>query len=256
MIPFAGGTLEARRWRTFENLTWLEETRSSQDLARELIDVYFGEDQRFPASVIVADSQPGARGRRGTWSAPAGRGLYFTFIREAQPGEPVSLIPIAVARWVREVLREKTGVNAELKWPNDLYVGRRKLAGVLAESTTQGNQTYVTVGVGINVLGPAATLGISSATTLEEETGGPFALAPLLQALLDRIDKELAEPRWEAEVREWEKASAHRHGDRLTVRREGKDVSGAYLGLTPEGFLRLETPSGEVVLAAGEVAQW
>ena len=54
MIPFAGGTLEARRWRTFENLTWLHETGSSQDIARELIDVYFGEDQRFPASVIVA----------------------------------------------------------------------------------------------------------------------------------------------------------------------------------------------------------
>ena len=256
MIPFAGGELEARRWRAFENLTYLPVTDSSNDLAVNLIDMYFEEEERFPTTVLVAESEPGAHGRRGRWEAPAGRGLYFTFVREARAGEPISLMPIAVARWVRDAIREATGVRVQLKWPNDLYVGRRKVGGILADARTQGEDTYVAVGVGLNVLGSASTLNVQGATTLEEEAGRAFALAPLLQAVLDRLDAELAAPRWAEEVHAWERASVHRPGDRMTVRREGKELTGRYAGLSPEGFLRLKTPSGETVVSSGEVARW
>ena len=66
MIPFAGGELEARRWRAIENLTFLAETESSNDLAVELIDMYFEEDERFPTTVLIAESEPGAHGRTGS----------------------------------------------------------------------------------------------------------------------------------------------------------------------------------------------
>lgn len=253
---YAGGHLHPEMWRAFENLACLRQTNSSNDLAGELIDIYFAEEQPLPASIFVSESQPRARGRKGRWLAPAGRGLYFTFVRQARLREPISLMPIAVARWIREALREQTGVLADLKWPNDLYVGRRKLAGILAESRTQGEKTFIAVGVGLNVLGRASDLGVANATTLEEETGRQFDLALLLQAALDRIDRELAQPRWDLEVGQWESASAHHRGDRLTVRRDGRELTGRYLGLSPEGFLRLETPSGEAVLANGEVAEW
>ncbi len=256
MIPFAGGRLDPRGWREFENLVCLVETPSSNDLARELIEIYFEEEQRLPPSVFVAEGQSEARGRKGDWKAALGRGLYLTFVRQAHNGEPLSLVPIAVARWIRDAVKESTGVEAELKWPNDLYVGKRKLAGILAESRTQADQTYVAVGIGLNVVGPAATLGVSNATTVEEEAGDPFPLAPLAQTVLDRLDSELSAPCWEAEVGKWEKASVHRPGDHLTVRREGAELTGEYLGLSPEGFLRLKTPSGEAVVAAGEVARW
>ncbi len=61
MIPFAGGHLEARRWRAFENVTFLSVMESSNDLAKELIDIYFEEEERFPATVLIAETQPGAR---------------------------------------------------------------------------------------------------------------------------------------------------------------------------------------------------
>ena len=86
---------------------------SSNDLAKELIDMYFEEEERFPATVLVAETQPGARGRKGRWQAPGGRGLYFTFIRQARTGEPLSLIPIAVARWLRDVIKNACGVKVE-----------------------------------------------------------------------------------------------------------------------------------------------
>ncbi|HSP93087.1 MAG TPA: biotin--[acetyl-CoA-carboxylase] ligase [Thermoanaerobaculia bacterium] len=256
MIPFAGGELEARRWRVFENLTFVAVMDSSNDLARELINMYFEEAERFPPTVLVAETQPGARGRKGRWQAPGGRGLYFTFIRQARTGEPISLMPIAVARWLREAIKGACGVRVELKWPNDLYVGRRKIGGILTEAVTQGEDTYVAVGVGLNVLGSPESLGVAGATTLEEETGRAFALAPLLQALLDGLDAEMAAPRWEVEVAAWEKASVHHRGDRMKIRHDGQEIVGRYLGLTEEGFLKLETGSGEAVLSHGEVAEW
>jgi biotin-[acetyl-CoA-carboxylase] ligase BirA-like protein len=256
VIPFAGGELEARRWRVFENLTFVAVMESSNDLARELINMYFEEAERFPPTVLVAETQPGARGRKGRWQAPGGRGLYFTFIRQARTGEPISLMPIAVARWLREAIKGACGVRVELKWPNDLYVGRRKIGGILTEAVTQGEDTYVAVGVGLNVLGSPESLGVAGATTLEEETGRAFALAPLLQALLDGLDAEMAAPRWEVEVAAWEKASVHHRGDRMKIRHDGQEIVGRYLGLTEEGFLKLETGSGEAVLSHGEVAEW
>jgi len=255
MIPFADGTLEARRWRTFENLVCLARTNSSNDLARELIELYFSEDQELPASVLAAESQPAARGRSGPWHAPAGRGLYFTFIVPSE-GIPLSVAPIAVARWTREAVRESAGVVSELKWPNDLYVGRRKVAGILPEARTQGERTFLAVGLGLNVTGSAASLGVPDATTLEEEAGRPISRAAVLQAVLDRIDRELLEPDWSGEIAAWERASLHRPGDRMTVRREGEELTGEYLGLDPSGFLRLRTEAGEAVLPAGEVAEW
>jgi BirA family biotin operon repressor/biotin-[acetyl-CoA-carboxylase] ligase len=255
MIRFADGWLEARGWKTFENLACLRVTPSSNDLARELIELYFNEEQDLSPCVLAAESQPAARGRKGGWSAPPGQGLYFTLLLPAK-GIPLSVVPIAVARWTREALREAAGVVSELKWPNDLYVGRRKLAGILSEARTQADRTYLAIGIGVNVSGSAESLGVPHATTLEEEAGRPVPLAATLQALLDRIDRELQEPDWNREIGAWERASLHRPGDRMTVRRNGEELKGEYLGLDPSGFLRLRTEAGEAVLAAGEVAEW
>ena len=255
MIPFADGGLEARHWKRFENLACFGRVDSSNDLAREIIELYFNEDQSLPPSVLAAESQPGARGRNGRWHAPPGRGLYFTFIIPGQ-GVPLSVVPIAVAHWIREALGEAAGLVPVLKWPNDLYVDRRKLAGILPEARTQGDRTFLAVGVGLNVAGSAASLGLPQATTLEEELGRAVPRAPLLQALLDRIDRELVAPDWSRAVAAWERGTLHRPGDRMTIRREGEELTGEYIGLDPSGFLRLKTSTGEAVLAAGEVAEW
>jgi BirA family biotin operon repressor/biotin-[acetyl-CoA-carboxylase] ligase len=256
-IPFAGGALDPHRWSVFENLTCLVSTPSSNDLAREVIDVYFAEDQAIPPTVFVAETQPNARGRGGKeWKTAKGRGLYLTILRAVADGEPVSVVPIAVARWVREALREASGLEARLKWPNDLYVGRRKLAGVLSEARTQGEDSYLAVGIGVNARGAAADVGVPAATTIEEELGREVEIAPLVQALVDRIDTELAHADWKREIEEWEKASIHRPGDRLRVRRNGDLVTGRYLGLDSSGFLRLVTADGETVVASGERVVW
>lgn len=257
MIGFDGGWLDPRAWRAIENCVFVHRIPSSSGLARDLIEMYFEEGQTLRATALIAASQPAAYGRNGrAWAAPEGKGLYLTLVRRAEAGEPLSIVPIAVARWTAEVLREQTGIAVELKWPNDLYSGRRKLAGVIAESRTQGPETYVAIGIGINVRGRAGDLSVPNATTLEEEIGRAYELAPLLQALLDRFDRELAAPRWEQEISAWELASLHRPGDRMTIRRNGEDLTGEYLGLDSSGFLRLRTEAGVAIVATGEVARW
>jgi BirA family biotin operon repressor/biotin-[acetyl-CoA-carboxylase] ligase len=257
MIAFAGGTLDPSRWRVLQNIGCLRSTASSNFLAQEIVELYFNEEQSLPATILVAEEQREARGRGGKiWHAPAGKGLYLTLVRAAAEGEPLSVIPIAAARWVRDALEDATRVRAGLKWPNDLYVGRRKLAGVLSQARTQGEETYVAVGIGVNVLGTAGSVGAAGATTVEEEAGRPFDLAPVLQAVLDRIDRELAAPDWQREVELWEDKTLHRAGDPMTVLRDGGEITGKYIGLSPDGFLRLQTRGGETVLAAGEVSRW
>lgn len=256
-VPFADGTLDPGRWTTFENLACLATIPSSNDLARELIDFYFQEEQLLSPTVLVAEEQPRARGRNGRqWKAPKGRGLYLTFVQAVGEHDPLPLLTLAVARWVREAIRDSSGLAACLKWPNDLYIERRKLGGVLAEARTQGGDTYLAVGIGINVRGAADELGIPHATTIEQETGRSVPLAPLLQAILDRVDRGLADTERSREVTEWERASIHRPGDRMRVRSAGKEVVGEYRGIDSSGFLRLVTPTGETVVSNGELEEW
>src|SRR5262245_29944409 len=105
MIAFAGGLVDPRPWRVVQTLGCLHSTPPSNDLARELVELYFNEEQNLPATVLVAEQQPQARGRNGKiWSAPAGKGIYLTLVRAAGEGEPLSVTPIAVARWLRDAI--------------------------------------------------------------------------------------------------------------------------------------------------------
>ena len=127
-------------------------------------------------------------------------------------------------------------MRAELKWPNDLYVRRRKLAGILAEARSQGGEIFAAVGIGINVLGSAAD---ARGPQRDDDRGGvqpPHSLPLLLQAILDRFDRELARPDWKAQVAAWERASLHRPGDPITVRREGKSYAVSIWVWTRPGF--------------------
>src|SRR5688500_4222387 len=107
--------------------------------------------------VIVADEQTAGRGRRGRpWSSPAGAGLYMSFVFrppvEALSAPLLAILTLAAGVAVRCAIIGATGLTPELKWPNDVVVGRRKLAGILAEGVGIGTAAQtVILGVGINV---------------------------------------------------------------------------------------------------------
>jgi BirA family transcriptional regulator, biotin operon repressor / biotin---[acetyl-CoA-carboxylase] ligase len=129
--------------------------------------------------VIIADMQRAGRGRHGRdWFSPPGAGLYMSaIVRRDAWGDAPSLVTLAGGVGVARGLKAATGLALELKWPNDVVIGRpwRKLAGILSESATVGaRMDAVVVGIGVNLRHsafPAALAG--RATAIEMETDRP-----------------------------------------------------------------------------------
>jgi BirA family biotin operon repressor/biotin-[acetyl-CoA-carboxylase] ligase len=146
--------------------------------------------------VAVADHQTAGRGRRGrSWSAPAGSSLLVSvLLRPRIDTQRVHVLTMAAAVALRAAIDEVAGVRADVKWPNDLVVGDRKLAGVLAETelTTDGDIRAVVIGVGANVewaeFPPELAEG---ATACNLEAGRAVDRADVLAAFLDRLSEQL-----------------------------------------------------------------
>ena len=163
-------------------------TTSTMDDARAL-----AEDGAPHGAVVVAEEQTAGRGTRGRgWVSPQGQNLLFTIV--VRPSAPqlarLSMItPLALATAVEQV----TGLYPRIKWPNDLQVRGRKLAGILIEAAWEpGRPTYALVGVGLNVnFDPGATrAGIDRpATSLAAERGRPLPREPLLAAVLTAFER-------------------------------------------------------------------
>jgi BirA family biotin operon repressor/biotin-[acetyl-CoA-carboxylase] ligase len=174
--------------------------------------------------IVLADHQRAGRGRRGReWFSPPGAGLYLSaIVRPEGPASGVPLVTLAAGVAAARAIQSTTGLPVELKWPNDLVVGRpwRKLAGVLCETVGGGARIdAVVVGLGVNVLAAAYPREISdSATSVEAELGRPVERAPLVVAVVAAL----------ADVME-----RLRRGDRHLICQEWRTFAAAGLGGAP-----------------------
>ena len=197
-------------------------------------------------TLVTAAEQSAGRGRQGrTWTAPAGRALLCSVLVR----DPPALLPlaagVAVAEAVAEVVAEVVGSEARLKWPNDVLVGGRKVAGILVEGRPQ--EGWAVVGIGLNV----AVRHADFPAELRETAGTlglePDAIEPTLSALLSRLERWVAADAGEL-------VDAVRARDALLgrpVRWAGGRGVGA--GIDAGGRLLVETDAGTVALDAGEV---
>lgn len=164
-------------------IQWVEETGSTN--ADLLASARGGAEAN---TVLAADYQSAGRGRRGrTWDAAPGSSLLFSvLIRPQIDVERAHLVTTALALGAVEACDSLAGVRPGLKWPNDLVVGDRKLAGVLAESVVAGERLEaVVVGMGLNArsgAAPSETAG--SAVALEDVCGSVIDRRELLAEIL------------------------------------------------------------------------
>jgi len=141
--------------------------------------------------VVRADAQSSGLGRDGShWQSPPG-GLWFSMAlpMERNPALYPDLTPL-VAELVTEDLRAQFGLQTALKWPNDVLINRRKVAGILASAELGAGPPAVIIGVGINANFPASALGNNlrlPATTLQDELNRPVDLEPLFAQLVGLI---------------------------------------------------------------------
>jgi BirA family biotin operon repressor/biotin-[acetyl-CoA-carboxylase] ligase len=154
---------------------------STQDIARA-----YAESGARAGTVIVADTQSKGRGRQGRgWQSPPG-GLYMTALLEA--GSHANLMPLVAGVAVAETMRNGFGVEAVLKWPNDVLIGGRKVGGVLVDADWSGDERGVMLlGVGVNLNNAVPSL-LGEATSLSEEAGEEIDVGAFLGDLLGNLD--------------------------------------------------------------------
>jgi BirA family biotin operon repressor/biotin-[acetyl-CoA-carboxylase] ligase len=255
VIELADGVCRVERFAHLKNFVIFPSIDSTNALASGLIDYAFEEEVDLPPTAIAALEQTAGRGRGNrTWLSPSG-GLYVTFLCAAPEGAGLSLWPLAAGLWVHRTLETSCGLKARLKWPNDLLCAGRKIAGILTEAKTRGAETRVAIGIGTNVLGAPADALAETATTIEREKGERPSISGFFTELCARFEEFLDRPEFERIAARWEEASVHRRGDVISVRgeSEGGRIEGAFEGLTPEGFLRLNVNGKVAVISAGEI---
>ena len=203
--------------------------------------------------VIVAEAQTDGRGRHSRrWHSPIG-GLYMTVVLRSIVN--VHLLPLLAGVAVAEVLEAFVGIEAELKWPNDILVGGKKIGGIIAESGWSGGEPkFALLGIGVNANNPLPE-DLPEATTLAREIGVELDLEPLLQTLLGRLGHHLQ--RLEADpstVLESWRRKARTLGRRVEVMdASGEIVEGLAVDVDPEGALILETEGGRRRILSGSL---
>ncbi len=209
--------------------------------------------------VVVADRQDAGRGSHGrAWASPSGTDLYFSAVlRPPLPLAALGALTLAMGVGVAEaadaLLSKGSRRAAAVKWPNDVWLSGKKCAGILVESRASGERAdFVVVGVGLNVnrrAFPAELEG--AATSLALESGTTWDRAEVLGVVLGSLERwydRFVERGAATVVREVEARLALRDA---AVRCGG--IEGTLAGLTPEGGLRIATPSGERVVIAGRL---
>jgi BirA family transcriptional regulator, biotin operon repressor / biotin---[acetyl-CoA-carboxylase] ligase len=210
---------------------------------------------------ILADEQTAGRGRlQRAWSSPKGAGLYFSLLlRPAIPQDQWPLITFVAALAVGDALREAADLETDIKWPNDLLSGERKICGILAEAIDTPLGRSVILGIGINLTQRAFPEELVNVATSVAEASGrqpdrETILAALLRAL-SRWYSLLHEPAGrEKIVAAWTSRSSYAKGRLVQVSNGDEVWQGTTCGIEDDGALRLDTATGEVkLIRAGDV---
>lgn len=205
-------------------------------------------------TVVLADAQSAGQGRRGrSWHSPPGKGIYFSLLLRPPGTSPAAAAPVtlAAAVAVARQLREYTGMEVAVKWPNDLLIGQKKIGGILTETRTSRQALlYLVLGIGLNINHRAEDFPAElrrRATSLYLESGHTFErtalFLDLLKALrhcLDFFFKEGFAPFQPL----WKELSTTLGND---VKLAGQDeaVQGKAVDLDVEGALLIEDDRGQ-----------
>ena len=219
------------------------------------------EDGWPEGTVVLAEEQTAGKGRAGrTWHSPPGVGLHFSILLKPRlPAERVTLITLMAAVAAARGLRD-CGHAVEIKWPNDLLLGGRKIGGILSETRLRPSAPpEVVVGMGINVNHREQHFPqelLSTAGSLHMATGRNADRTAILASILLRLDEEYGRLRGAGEgalVEAFMALCPMARGASVTVRQKGEALSGQTSGIGPTGALRLATPTGVREVHAGEV---
>ncbi len=212
-------------------------------------------------SVFLAEEQTAGRGRGGhTWYSAPSQGIYCSVLLRPQlPPNQVLLLSLAVGLAIRSAVSDVTGLQADLKWPNDLLLNGKKFCGILTELQWEGTRLrHAVVGVGLNVNHTSfPDILHGEATSLRLESGTIQSRVQVAAALLKSLDREYralaSDPdAQESVLRRVEEHSSWTRGCAVRVD-ETDNFNGVTEGLNSQGFLLVRTPQGLQTVVSGTV---
>ena len=250
-LPQIEADITGTRFST--NLIHLVTTPSTNTLALEAAQA------GVETGVWVADEQTAGRGRGGhAWHSQAGDGLYVSVLIRPKLAMARALwLSLATGLAAQSAIANVCQVTPDLRWPNDLLLGPKKLGGILVETAVEpvGSPRHAVIGIGINANHAAFPPELAdAATSLRLATGQPQAREPLLAALLTALDRELTLLQQPAPdtLSRFAAASTYVLGKRVHVVEQG-GYTGITAGLNEAGFLLVDADDGtrRTVLSGG-----
>jgi|HubBroStandDraft_6_1064221.scaffolds.fasta_scaffold216076_2 BirA family biotin operon repressor/biotin-[acetyl-CoA-carboxylase] ligase len=230
---------------------WFSSVSSTMTLAADL-----ARDGCASGTVVGADQQVAGIGRHGhSWHSEAEAGLYVSIVLRLDVSAgvlPVVMLALGVA--VREAIEQVTQLSADLRWPNDVMIGGKKCAGILAQLEGEA----VIAGIGINVNHsrfPGELESLATSLLLQGERG--VSREDLLVTLLRSVDRwcrVLKAQGGDVILNMFASASSYANGRRVRVEKDGAMIEGTTSGLDGSGFLIVREDSGrETTILAGGV---
>lgn len=252
LLPLLQTQMLGKAWKL------LEQTGSTQNVAQEWVARGAKE-----GSIVLAEQQNSGRGRMGRgWLSPAGKGLYLSMI--LRPRVPMVMLPqitlltaVALCRTMRQV----AGIDAGIKWPNDILIGGRKVSGILLESSAEDERlrhVIAGVGIGVNLEERDYPEELRSvATSLRIESGAKLNRLTLLSAFLNEFERLYLGYHADgfAPIRAlWEALSVTLNKEVTVYTPDGTAVRGIAVGLDELGALLVRRQDGQVErVLSGEI---
>lgn len=224
-----------------------KQTTSTNDIVEKL-----ARDGVKEGVAVFAESQTKGRGRLGRpWVSPAGKGLWFSILlRPPIRPQDTTQLTVAAAASVSRAIRRITGLPAAIKWPNDIWIGTRKVAGILTEMNAELDMVrYAILGIGLSVNSTASDFPPEwreTTSSLRMEAGHSIPRATLAVALLEDLEQDYQSVRigkFEAVAEEWQ-SRCLTLGRNVQIQMGSRLIKGTAESLDATGALLLRTQHG------------
>lgn len=226
-----------------------DEVVSTQPLAHEAAAKGASE-----GTLVLTEQQTGGKGRLGRpWHSPKGTGIWMSLIvRPAIPLPKTPQMTLLTAVCVARTIREETGLPVKIKWPNDIFIGDKKVCGILTELNAESDRVnYLVIGIGLNANSIESDFPeelADVATSLRIESGEPLKRVRFIQQFCRNFETaydHYLRHGFEQVKTEWEKHS-YSIGRWVTVQTISQKLEGRAIGLDEEGVLMVEDKSGAI----------
>lgn len=244
-----------------EEVIFFEETTSTNEYAKSLGRHGLGDNLKGKISLVVADGQTGGKGTKGrNFLSPKGTSIYMSILQKPDIKPTcASMITIVTAVAVRRAIEEETGVDAKIKWPNDIVAQNKKLCGILTEMNADVEKVkYLVIGIGLNVNNSEMSRFISDiAVSLRMITGKEYDRSKIIGSIVKwykyYFEKFIEKNSLELLVDEYNKNLIHNGWDIMLLKGNETEQVKSH-GINEFGQLIVEKEGEKFPVISGEVS--